>query len=161
MRQMEWQLSSLDGERVAGGKASVLVPARASTLVKTVNVKTHLDSHGPRRLLMTCALRVRGKVVSSNLVLFARPKHLELEPPKCRTAVHKAQEGSFTVTLSASRPALWAWIELARTDAMLSNNFVHVMPGQPVEMLVTPAQPMTLAAFKRQLRVRSLIDTYA
>jgi hypothetical protein len=34
------------------------------------------------------------------------------------------------------------------------------MPGTAKEVTVTPAKPIGLASFQRQLRVQSLVDTY-
>jgi hypothetical protein len=57
-------------------------------------------------------------------------------------------------------PALWAWLELSDEDATFSDNFVHVRPGVPVAIEVTPNRNLGVVEFKRQLRVRSLFDTY-
>jgi len=63
------------------------------------------------------------------------------------------------VTLKAKRPALWCWLELAHADARWSDNFAHLEAGRPLELTASPAGKLGLAEFRRQLRVRSLIDT--
>jgi hypothetical protein len=96
---------------------------------------------------------------SRNLVLFSRPKHIELEDPKISPKIKKGKDG-FTVTLSAKFPAFWAWLELEKADAGYSTNFVHLRPGDPIVIEVKPKKSLTFSEFKKQLIVRSLVDTY-
>jgi len=97
--------------------------------------------------------------VSRNLVLFSRPKHLELLDAKIKTSVKKAGD-AYKVTLTSAAPALWTWLEMTEVDAVYSTNFVHVHQGQPVEILVQPNIELTSNKFKEQMVVKSLIDTY-
>ena len=103
---------------------------------------------------------MEGRPVSSNLVLFARPKHLELEPPAIAIKAAKAGDKCFELTLEAQRPALWTWIEVADAEARFSDNFVHLKPGEPAKITVQLDRDMKTPEFKRRLRASSLIDTY-
>jgi hypothetical protein len=71
------------------------------------------------------------------------------------------QGGDFKVKLTAAHPALYTWLSFDGIDARCSDNFVHVRPGEPVEITVHPAAPTTREAFLKSLRVRSLYDTYS
>ncbi|HOF86945.1 MAG TPA: hypothetical protein PLZ36_02415, partial [Armatimonadota bacterium] len=53
------------------------------------------------------------------------------------------------------------WLELTDADARFSDNFVHLRPGVPVTVRLAPATPLSRADVERQLRVRSLVETYA
>jgi len=119
-----------------------------------------IEKFGPRDLLVWLELKVRDKSVSRNIVAFAKPKHMELTDPAIATRVKAAKDGTFLVTLAAKRPALYAWLELMEADARFSDNFIHLAPGQPVEIEVRPEAPMTAARLAKVLRVRSLVDTY-
>lgn len=103
---------------------------------------------------------MKGKPVSTNFATFARPKHLELADPQIALDVAALGNNQFAVTLTAARPALWAWLELAGVDATFSDNFMHLCPGEPCSVVVTPSKSMTLKQFTRALTARSLIDTY-
>jgi len=105
-------------------------------------------------------LERRGVEVSSNLVLFARPKHLELQDPGIQARSTPDGDG-FRVELSAVHPALWAWIELDGMDARCSDNFVHLCPGRPVDVRVVPASRLSARDFGKRLKAASLYDTYA
>ena len=123
-------------------------------------MKRHLEARGPRDLLVWLGLERGGAEVSSNLVLFARPKHLELGDPGI-TARSTADGDAWRVELTSRRPALWAWIELDGADARCSDNFVNLRPGRPEVIRVAPHDRMSPKDFRRRLRVSSLVDTYA
>ena len=93
------------------------------------------------------------------MITLAPPKELKLADPRLKATVTQSGK-SFTVSLQAEKPALWTWLELDGVDARCSDNFVHVTPGAPVEITVTPARSMKKAEFTRLLRVRSVFDTY-
>jgi beta-mannosidase len=155
-----WSLTDLDGEKVAGGRLAVRAAPGANQRVATVDVSKWLAKHGPRNLLFWLEIECGGERVAENLVLFARPKHLELEAPGLQAAVQTAADGSFDVVLKARKPALWAWLQLEGLDAALSDNFVHLRPGTDARVHVEPSKPVTVAALRKALRLRSLVDTY-
>ena len=157
---LSWSVTTVSGESLETGSCPVRLPARTSRLVRTLDLKPHLDAHGPRDLLLWLDLSVRGRSVSADVATFSRPKHLELAEPEIKVAVSRAEAGGFRVGLTAARPALWAWLELSGSDAQFSDNFFHLRPGRPVEILVEPARALSLAAFRRELRVMNLKDTY-
>ncbi len=157
---LSWRVTSVAGESLETGSCPVRLPARTSRRIRTLDLKSHLDARGPRDLLLWLDLSALGRSVSSDLVTFARPKHLELAEPQIKVAVSRAEAGGFRVGLTAARPALWAWLELSGADARFSDNFFHLEPRRPVEILVAPSRALSLPAFRRQLRVRSLKDTY-
>ncbi|MGI6368309.1 MAG: beta-mannosidase [Anaerolineae bacterium] len=157
---VSWRVTNVRGETLITGAEPLNVPPRANTLVTTLDLANLLEASGPRGLLLWLELNSGGAIVSRNMVTFARPKHMALEQPGLCAAVEDRHDGSFTVTLKADRPALWAWISLATADARYSDNFVHVVPGQPIEIIVTPCQPMSAEALESQLELRSLFDTY-
>jgi beta-mannosidase len=156
-----WQLTDLAGKKVAGGRLPVQAAPGTNTLVATVDVSKWLAKHGPRNLIFWVDLACGKERVSSNLVLFARPKHLELAAPGIQAAVKPAADGSFDVVLKARKPALWAWIELEGLEGALSDNFVHLRPGAEEHVRVVPAKPVTAAVLRKALKVQSLVDTYA
>ncbi|NLF30700.1 MAG: glycoside hydrolase family 2 protein [Planctomycetes bacterium] len=176
---VRWSVMDLDGRELDGGRLPVRAAARKNTFVRKLDVSRHARRYGgdlqrltrnpskpapgqgAENLIIRLTLEGRGgKVLATNLVTLSRPKRLELRDPKIKATLRKADGGAFRVTLTAARPALWAWLELGNADARYSDNFVHLAPGEPVEIIVQPAARMSAAAFRRQLKVRSLVDTY-
>ncbi len=154
-----WILTDLSGRRLAGGHIRGTFPARTSQLVTTVNVKRFLDKYGARGLLFWLDLTEKRQPVSRNLLLFARPKHLDLPDPEIRATVKRSSD-AWMVTLTARHPALWAWVQLDSLPAVYSNNYLHLRAGEPVVIEVKPEKLLTAAEFKRRLKVSSLVDTY-
>ncbi|MBN1459573.1 MAG: glycoside hydrolase family 2 protein [Armatimonadetes bacterium] len=157
--ELMWTLTDLEGVKVAGESMAVEVPAQQNTPAARLDLKEQLESRGPRNLLLWLGLR-GDDFMSSNLVLFARPKHLELREPNLQAQIDETGDGGFTVTLRSDRPALWAWVTLRDSDARLSDNFVHVRPDAPAVLRLQPDGPMSRDELQSQLVVQSLVDTY-
>ena len=156
---VNWWLVRADGTAVATGSTAIEAAPGANTRVETLDLSAHVAAHGPRDLILGMELGVDGAAVSSNLVTFARPKHLELQEPEFEVSVVAAADGAFAVTVAARRPALWMWLDLPG-PARYSDGFVHLFPGRPVTITVRPAVAMSLDEVRAGLVVRSLIDTY-
>ncbi|HEY3415361.1 MAG TPA: glycoside hydrolase family 2 protein, partial [Armatimonadota bacterium] len=154
-----WKLFNVQGTLLAEDGRSLTAPALANTLVETVDLSAYLQQAGPRDLLLHLALQAEGETVSSNLVLFARPKHLELAEPGITATVRAAGEGCWEILLGTEKPALWVWLELA--DARFSDNFFHLLPGMVKRVGVSMAAGLSERDVLEQLRVSSLVDSYA
>jgi len=157
---LEWTLTDASGARLAGEELAVEAGPRQDMRVATVDLKRFVEEHGPRNLLVWLWLRDGGDVVSSNLVLFSRPKHLELGDPGIAWSVEGDGEGGFDVTLTSERPGLWVWLSLGEADARFSDNFFHLFPGETRTVTARPAAPMSREELESQLAVASLVDTY-
>jgi beta-mannosidase len=157
--ELAWRITNAAGDLLQEGREPVAIPANASARVATIDASGWMERPGPRDLLVWLSLSERGRTLSENLVLFARPKHFALASPTIRTRVAKQGE-SYVVRLTADAPALWAWLEVEGADADYSDNFFCLVPGVTREIRVTPCPPMKMPAFRHALRVRSLVDTY-
>jgi beta-mannosidase len=157
--KVNWVLTNAQGRRLKAGTLRAAVRAGKNVGVATLDFARELKRLGARQLLLWLELTVDGRVASTNLVTFSRPKHLALAPPGIKATVKAARNGSFRVTLRAAHPALWTWMELKDADARWSDNFLHLRPGRARTIVAQPAKRLTLAAFRRQLIVKSLWDT--
>ena len=158
--QMRWTLTDASGATLDQGAREIVVRPNRNNNVQTLRLKKHLAQAGPRDLLLWLELIVDGRTVSDNFVSFARPKHIELADPAITADVAPAADGAFVVQLAARRPALWTWLELADSDAAMSDNFIHIRPGTAAEIIVRPEHSLTALQVREQLIVRSLADTY-
>jgi len=150
---------SVDGTVLRQESFPVSVRPRSSRRAGTLSAADLLQQHGPGNILVEAVLRTDEGIVSDNLATFSRPKRLSLRPPGISASVRE-ESGVFHVTLRAKRPALWVWLELDGMDARYSDNFFHLLPGRPVEVLVRPATRMRQDRFARRLKIRSLVDTF-
>jgi beta-mannosidase len=157
---LSWRVTSPAGMTLSCGKARVRVAPRKSMSCGTVRLSELLRKRKPHELLLWLDLEIGGSAASENLVLLARPKHIDLEQAAIRRNVKPLRDGSFSVSLTTDKPALWTWLELADTDAKVSDNFFSLSPGRAKEVVVRPAKPISAETFVRKLTVRSLVDTY-
>jgi hypothetical protein len=125
-----------------------------------LDLREELDRHGAEKLLLWLDLRNGSSAASCNLVLFTRPRRLELPDPGLTFTVEEADNNSFCVTITGRKPALWVWLELPGDSLHCSDNFLHLEPGTPVKILVRPSTLMSVSELAVAVRVRSLFDTY-
>jgi len=156
--QVRWQLVSTAGEPVEAGAIPVQAPARTSRQVATLELDNALATHGKRNLLLWLALGEGEEPGSTNLVLWSRPKHLTLVDPGIQVEVAGPAGDAFQVTVQATHPGLWVWLE--GVEARYSDNFFHLLPGRPRTITVTPAEKVSGEVFRRRLRAYSLYNTY-
>ena len=158
---VKWTVTDLTGHVIHKSASDFSQPAGSSAAATTADLKELLSTHTPRAVLVWLELEIDGEIVSDNLVLFARPKHLELKRnPGLSAEIRKNSDEGFNVTLSTDAPALWTWLELDGAEAKFSDNFIHLRPGAHRTITVTPAQPMTKADLEKRLKIQSLVDTY-
>jgi beta-mannosidase len=120
----------------------------------------HLVEHGARNLLLWLELHVGDAVVSQNLVVFARPKHLELQEPQLTTQVREIAHSTFEVRVETHYPALWVWLDLPGIRATYSRRFFHLLPGKPVTVTIRTAIPLSLPECEKRLQIMNLVDTW-
>ncbi|MEP7284571.1 MAG: glycoside hydrolase family 2 protein [Chloroflexota bacterium] len=158
---VEWKVTTTAGAQIDGGGFSVSTPCYQDKLVKTLDLANIIQTTGIRDMLVSLALEVDGQRVSDNLVLFARPKHLNLQPPNIQTSVQQLAPKAYQIELTAARPALWVWLSTADGQATFSDNFFHLLPDDSRLIKLTTAQEMTLDEVKQYIAIQSLRDTYA
>jgi len=156
---LKYTVTRVNGDIVREGALEIDIPPLKSRRATVLALKKELEEYGQRDLMVWLELVVDGEAVSSDTVLFSRPKHLELVEPGMDARVQKQGE-QVTVTLKADKPALWAWLELEGADARFSDNFFHLRHGREVKVAIRPSEKMDLTEIRERLRVRSLRDTY-
>jgi beta-mannosidase len=158
--QLSWRVTTVAGDTVASGKSRIDVAPLKSTNCGSVSLSKLLRKWQARDLLVWLSLDMGEKTVSENLVLLARPKHLELEQPTFQREIQALGDGTVSVRLSTDRPALWTWVELSAGDARVSDNFFDLAPGKAKEITVIPEKAMSAKDLEKRLKVRSLAEMY-
>jgi len=156
--RLRWKLTDVDGRVLRRGLQDILAKSGGNTPAGELCFQRELDRTGARSLLLWLELSAEKQPASRNLVLFARPKHLELPDPRISCEVETAEDGGFLVTIQSRKPALWAWLEIPDAHLTCSDNFVNLEPGKPARMLVKADRAMALPHVIDKLKVRSLFD---
>jgi beta-mannosidase len=157
---LTWTLTNTDGNTLNSGTAVVPLPeGTASTEGPKLELGSDVHQTGPEHCILWLKVTADGHDYTK-MILFGLPKILDLSDPQLDTSVTQTRSG-FDVSVSASHPALFAWINCSDPDARYSNNFFHLAPSQSAVVHVTPSKPISLADFKSSLTAQSLYDTYS
>jgi len=146
-----WELISTTGEVIRKGQSGVTIGAQQDTMIQTLDLNEDIQRVGQRNLMVKLALSVDGKAVSENLVLFVRPKHLTLVNPGIQVRIDQQQA---QIELSADHPALWVWLSTPDGQAVFSDSFFHLFPGETKRISIEGEANLDA------VMIQSLVDTY-
>ena len=159
--KVSWEVTTVAGEHVDGGQISADFRAAANRSLATLNLQEILKRYGHRNLLIWLKLHIGERLVSQNLALFSRPKHLELLEPNIKWQLEPAGDDTIRITLAADYPALWVWLETEDETLSFSDNFFHLLPGQEQSIMLTVgADAGEKSLIMDKISVHSLFDTY-
>jgi len=154
-----WRVTDLSGRELKSDSEKIKIPARKSVSLQTLELSDLLKEHGATNLMVWLKLETPGQPDSENLVLFAKPKDMNLLNPDLRVEAVGSGK-NWNVFVSAQHPALWMWLDVPGAEARYSDNFIHLATGNPAKITVTLAEPMSKENFLEALKARSLFDTY-
>jgi beta-mannosidase len=158
--KLKWSLTTTAGKEIEKNSLGLKILSTKSKRVKVLNFAKYIKQYGPQNLMLWLNLNAKGKCISSNLITFVKPKHMQLLKPKIKAKINKCPDGSYRVQLKADKPALWAWVELTGIEAVISDNFIN-LPGQKnISIKVKTKKPVNKKKFIERLRIRSLTDVY-
>jgi beta-mannosidase len=153
---VRWQVTTAQGEQIAVGQQTADIGPNRNNHLETLDLQPILTEYTSRDVLVWLSFEVEGQIVSTNLALFVRPKHLVLAPPDIVWDIVPEEEGHYTITLTAQEPALWVWLEVEGKRTALSDNFFHLYPNQPKTITLTAEHEINQSV----VTVHSLYDTY-
>lgn len=159
--RVSWEVTTAQGELILSGAETAVIHPNQNNKIITLDLQSVVAEYGRRNLLVWLRLAVDGQIVSTNLALFCRPKHLALLPPGIAWEVAEMGEGRYAITLTAANPALWVWLEVAGVRVELSDNFFHLAANQPHTVILTDSSGQRGSdGVKTAVTVHSLFDTY-
>ena len=80
----------------------------------------------------------KGKeYVETNTVFPDLYKHCDLQKPNIKTNTKKNADGTFTITLSAEKPAFFVSLDCS-TKGRFSKNMITLLPNKTEEIIFTP-----------------------
>jgi beta-mannosidase len=131
--------------------------AGSSTLLKKIPLKDLVKN--PNEAFLSLELKAGSKVIR-NEHFFTVYKRCMLKKPRVSMKIAQAPKG-FTVTLTTDVPAFWVRLDVTGVRGEFDDNGFALLPGASKRLLFTPKEKTTLAAFGKNLTLRSLRDTYA
>ena len=164
---LSWKITTIKGEMIEKGSKNCTSAINGNRLAHKLNLKKQIDQYKSHNLLIWTAFKAKGEESSNNVTFFARPKHMDLLNPGITKKITKNTNGTFKLELAAKYPSLWTWVEFEGIDASLSDNFVHLCPGEKTSITIKPfldlngkSSDLDLTQLKKSIKVKSLWDTY-
>jgi beta-mannosidase len=158
---VSWTVTDMDGNILDQDSKDIRTPKAGSRKIKTLTLAALIKQVGAHNILIWLDVNVRGEPRQRNLVWLVPPKHMDLSTkPGIKSTIKQHKDGSFSAQLSSKKVALWCWLEITRSDATLSDNFIHLRPGIQQTITVNPNRKTTKQQLRQNLTIRSLVNTY-
>jgi beta-mannosidase len=174
---LRWQVMTCAGEILEEGTQPVDIPSQTSRELEVLDCTAHrtkggdaflpleirnhhaIPKQGDRDLLIWAFLEEDGQEISSNLGFFAKPKYWQLEEPGIRHRITQDDEG-IRIELTAEACAPWTRLTLSESDAVFSDNFLHLIPGHPRKIHLSSQTELTVEDVEHQLHITPLRDCW-
>jgi len=157
--QLNLSLLDFEGNKLWSQQENIEVAALNSKSYLAVPVKTLLTGQDPRKVVFLMEVLVGGKRVSSNEHFFGAYKDLSLPRPQIEANAVPVR-GGFKITLSADKFARAVYLSSPDDAGFFTDNYFDLLPGRKVEVEFHSAKPMPPGDFRKQLKVRSMADSF-
>jgi beta-mannosidase len=152
-------LLDFDGHTLAREARDVTVAGLRGDSYLSLPLSELLHGRDPKRLFLLAELLVGGRVVSSNEYFFRPFKELSLPTPRVGVGT-VAIRGGFRLTLSTDKLARDVYLSAEAGDGRFSDNFFDLIPGRPLTVEFRTSRRDALEAFRKRLKVRSLVEAF-
>lgn len=158
--QIRVRIMRFNGNVLREETRSTEIPALSSSKVITIPISSLIadKAFDPATSVAVVDLLVDGKRASSNLAFFAASRDLQLPHPEIAADLVPAGD-RYMVTLRSPVLARSVYVSFDGVDAEFSDNYLDIVPGQPVTIEIrSSASPDEL---KAKLRLETLADAFA
>ena len=153
------RVMTTDGKMVMEQSRQVTLPPLSSAVYDEILFTELLRKQQDlTKVVLLTDLTVDGSVVSRNLNCLAPTKQVHLLPAKVH-AVLTSKGVNFNVELSSDVPARDVYVTFGDLDVHTEDNFVDVVPGEPVN--ITVKSTASLGQLRKNMQVTSLVDAFA
>lgn len=153
------RVMTLDGKVVMEKKKQVSLPPLSSAIYQELPFEALLKvQQDLSKVVVLTDVTVNGQVVTRNLNYLVPTKQIHLLPAKIN-AVLTRRGDSFNVKLSSNVVARDAYLTFGDLDAQVSDNFIDLVPREPVNITVKGSA--SLEELRKNMRIMSLVDAFA
>lgn len=156
--QLKLSLLDFPGNTLWSQQRDIQVGPLSSTVYSTVRIPDLLEGRNAGQVFLLTELVSDGKVISSNEYFFIPYKDLALARPDINTEIATTRAG-FRLTLTTNRLARAVYLSTTHSGFFVDNYF-DLIPGHPITVEFRSGTRIPLAEFKKQLKVRSLADSF-
>jgi len=157
--QLRVRLITLEGATYSDNTQTIAIPALTSKIYvrRPLSELVNPDKTDAADLFVVTDLLVDGKTVSSNGTYLVPAKEIRLPAPQIKTELG-GQGGNYSLRLSANALARSVYVSFGDVDARLSDNYVDLIPGQPVDLTFT--SKLSVDELRGKINVISLADAF-
>ncbi|OBZ14712.1 glycoside hydrolase [Bacillus sp. FJAT-27264] len=160
---LSWRLLNTRSELIQSGELAVSVDALSTQEITNLDFGSVLDTKQKlRESYLEFDYIVDGNSVSGGTVLFVKSKHFNYLDPQISSSVSETEE-QFIVEVKSESLAKFVELSLSDADSLWSDNIFDLSASAAKTVTVQKdslSEQLTLEAFKEQLTVRSLFDTF-
>ncbi|MBO0995787.1 beta-mannosidase [Bacillus sp. SD088] len=160
--QLSWKLLTREAEVLKEDGLVVSVEQLSTRKIVDLDFGDVIDKKNQSSVYFFYQLEVAGRVISEGTTLFVKAKHFDFQNPEIMTEIYELED-TFTIELSCNSFAKFVELDLTNNDAIFSDNIFDLTVGKIKKVEIKKESiscPLTLEEFKKQLKVRSLFDTY-
>jgi beta-mannosidase len=157
--QLKVSVLDFAGHELWSKKESITVAPLSSKSYLAVPTGTLLAGKDRKDVFVLAELLVNGAVVSSHEYFFEPHKNLSLTKPQINAEVVRTPKG-FTIALSTDTFARAVYLSAGRQAGRFVDNYFDLIPGKTLTTEFRSASRMTLAEFRKQLKIKSLADAF-
>jgi beta-mannosidase len=174
---VNWIITDAAGSVLEQGNMEAEVPSQTNKCITTLSCQVHREAGdtarlpleirnhnnipmaGDRDLLVWALLEEDGEEISRNLGWFAKPKYWKLQQPEIQVEVTTIN-GKPVIKLKSSHASPWTRLSLRDADATFSDNFLHLLPGQPVQVSIEKSSVKTIEEIAARLTITPFVDLF-
>ncbi|GGG85947.1 beta-mannosidase [Paenibacillus radicis (ex Gao et al. 2016)] len=161
--KLTWRLLNHRSEVIQSGEQAAAVDALATKEIVALDFAAVLDSkQKQRQSYLEFDFIVNGQSVSGGTVQFVKSKHFDYLNPQISVQVSEAED-RFVIELESQAFAKFVELDFKAADALFDDNIFDLSASRPKTVTVKKdslSETLSLDAFREQLTVRSLFDTY-
>ncbi len=153
------RILTFDGQSVFEKTQRVHVDPLSSKIFFQLPMSEAMNFQGrdTAQLFASAELTAGGSPLSSNLIYLVPTKQVHL-PAAAVQATLTQQGGSYRLQLSSPVLARSTYVSFGNLDVKLSDNFVNLLPGEPVVLQIE--SPSKLPELQSNMKVVSLVDAF-
>ncbi len=156
--QLVLTLMDFSGKTLSAKQTDISVEPLKGKSYFSQPLKEFLGGADDKSSFLLAEVRMNGKTVSQNNLFFRPFKELNFSKPDIRTEIVPFA-GGFKISLSTDKLARTVYLA-GFPDGFFSDNYFDLIPGRTVEVEYRTKEKMSVDEFRRNLKVRSLIDAF-
>jgi beta-mannosidase len=153
LRVMDFQ-----GKTLLEKTQDIAVPELSSKVYATFSREELLKGTDAQHAFAMTDLMESGKVVSRNIFLFDRVRHLMLPSPSIQVEV-TGGNGSYALRLQSTILARHVYASFGDNDVEVSDNYFDLLPNEPATLQVK--SKADLEEIRKSLKVRNITDAFS